>query len=394
MDAIEIAPDPPLPPCLVIPFDAECVLPRRCLPVAALLQYGFPNPFAVPYDGAGIPVWSDSLPHYIHATLLLSCPVPQRETVEWLLSDIRQRVPTPRSFSRAAVLPCKVLPNHLPIWVLSFWDRLSEAYDTCLSWRKSLNWVNTACARHPAGQRLIPELDSLFQRVRWHGYLTGKRRDRCVKDIFDFLSNNELDSGQVGDLLELIERRLADTSDSRYLIAPTELAMLILYSHESHAEDEYRKQPIQQSVEEELIQRHRSAVASVSWTSVGTRGHWVPYIVDPIASTIFYGDPLGRRIPADLRDALQWWICDLRRRMGEPTTSPIFEPILATSQEDSFSCGILSTNSLLHHLLPHGFPLVSKDAVSIKMYRIERTIEILELSAEPVCMSLNVVHAR
>ena len=98
------------------------------------------------YNGAGIPVWSDLPPHYIHATLLLSCPVPQRETMEWLLSDVRQCAPTPRSFSQAAVLPCKVLPNHLPIWVLSFWDRLSEAYDTCLSWRESLNWVNTACA--------------------------------------------------------------------------------------------------------------------------------------------------------------------------------------------------------------------------------------------------------
>ena len=183
-----------------------------------------------------------------------------------------------------------------------------------------------------------------------------------------------------------------DTPDSRYLIAPTELAVLILYSHESHAEDEYRKQSIQQSVEEELVQRHRSAVTSVSWTSVGTRGHWVPYIVDPVASTIFCGDPLGRSIPADLRDALQWWICDLWRRMGEPTTSPRFESILATSQEDGFSCGILSTNSLLHHLLPHGFPLVSKDAVSIGMYRIEHTIEILELSAEPVCMSLDIVY--
>lgn len=64
---------------------------------------------------------------------------------------------------------------------------------------------------------------------------------------------------------------------------------------------------------------------------------------------------------------------------------PCFKLISVTSQEDGFSCGILSTNSILHHLLPHEFPLVSGDALSIKTYRIECTVEILKLTVEPVC---------
>ena len=71
--------------------------------------------------------------------------------------------------------------------------------------------------------------------------------------------------------------------------------------------------------------------------------------------------------------------------MGEPPELPCLKPISVTGQEDSFLCGILSTNSLLHHLLPHKFPLISRDVTSIKMYRIERTIEILKLSMELVC---------
>ena len=71
--------------------------------------------------------------------------------------------------------------------------------------------------------------------------------------------------------------------------------------------------------------------------------------------------------------------------MGEPPELPRLKPISVTGQEDSFSCGILSINSLLHHLLPHKFPLISRDAASIKIYRIEHTIEILKLSIELVC---------
>ena len=384
MDGIEIAPDPPTPAYLTIPFDDKSFLPRKCLSVAKLLQYEFPNPFWTPHNGASIQIWSDSPPHDIQAALLLSCTVPQWETVRRLLLEVQQLTSTPQSFNRTAVSSCEVLPNYLPIWVLSFWDCLSEAYNTCQSWRRSLDWVNALCVQCPASQSLALELDSLFQRVCWYGYLNGKRRDRHVNDIFDLLSNNELDSGQIGDLLELIERKLADASDDRYLIAPTDLATLILYSHQDHKKCTYRKQPSQQLVEEELVQRHRSAVASIAWISVSNRGHWISYIVDPINSTIFHGDSLGLQIPPDLCNALRWWLSGLRERMGEPPNLPHLKPISVACQGDGFSCGILSTNSLLHHLLPYKFPLVSKDANSITTYRIEHTIEILKLSVEPV----------
>jgi hypothetical protein len=143
MDSIEVAPDPPPPAYLAIPFDAESVLPKRSLSVTELLQYDFPNLSQVPHEDAGIPVWSEAPPHDVTATLLLSCVVPRWETVKWLLLDVRRLASAPRSFSRASVLSSEVLPNHLPIWVLSFWDRLSEAYDACLSWRRSLGWVDT-----------------------------------------------------------------------------------------------------------------------------------------------------------------------------------------------------------------------------------------------------------
>ena len=304
------------------------------------------------------------------------------------MSEVRQLPSSPRSFNSTAVSSHNALPERLPIWVLSFWSRLSKAYHTCASWRSSLNWANALCAWQPANRQCVAELDSIIRQLPWHGYLTGKRRDRCVDDIFDLLSDGDLNSGQVNDLLEVLERRLAGTMDNRYLIAPTELSTLILCLYKNRMNSAYERRFTQQSAEEELTQRRRSAVASIAWIPVGGRGHWVSFIVDPIASTIFYANSLRQHIPSNLRDALQWWLCDLRRQMEEPETSPQFKQILVTPQYDGFSCGILSTNSLAHHFLPHTLPLVSSDAISVKRYRIECTLEILKLSIQPVCLFL------
>jgi len=231
------------------------------------------------------------------------------------------------------------LVKRLPIWVLSFWDRLSEAYDTCLSWRRCLDWVNALCTRRPANQRLASELYSLFQRVCWYGYLGGKRRDRHVNDIFDLLSNNELDSGQIGDLLELIEWRLEDASDSHYLIAPPDLSTLILYSHRDHTKHTYRKQPCQQLVEEELVQRRRFAVASIAWISVGGHGHWISYIADPITLTIF-GTILLAKTVGVLRNRSVEWLVNGYNAVNKPEVvkkvcTPSFHPQCTRTYESS-----------------------------------------------------------
>ena len=380
MHDVEITPDPPLPAYLCIPPDVESALPGRSFSAMQPLLYNFPTPFYTPHDSTGIPVWSDSPPHNVCAALLLSCVVPQRETVKWLLFNLRKLSSIPHSFKWMAVSSCQVLPDCLPIWVLTFWDRLSEVFDTCLSWRVCLDWAGASYKPHMANP-----LDSLIHQVCWHGYLKGNRRDRHVNNIFDLLSNNELNSGQINDLLELLERRLADAPDNQYLIAPSELSTLILYSHQNHTEHTHQKQYYQRSIEEGLVQRHGSAVASIAWISVGDRGHWISYIVNPITSTIFHGDSLGLQMPANLRKALQWWLHDLQKKMGELTTLPSFKPISITGQKDGFLCGILSTNSLSNHLLPLEFPLVSTNAVSIKKYRIKCTVELLKLSQEPVC---------
>jgi len=127
----------------------------------------------------------------------------------------------------------------------------------------------------------------------------------------------------------------------------------------------------------------KSSVASVAWISISGCGHWVSYVINPASSCITYGDSLGKPIPGTLLAALQWWLLDIRRKMNLTSIVPVpISPLPITPQDDGFSCGILATNSIGNHLLHDTFPLVRRDPVSIKTYRIERAIEILMLDAE------------
>ena len=200
------------------------------------------------------------------------------------------------------------------------------------------------------------------------------------------MSNNELNSGQINDLLELIENKLVASSDgtpSPHLIAPTELAILITSSYGNHEMTNYRKQLLQINIEDDLVSGRKLFVASVAWISLSGHGHWVAYVVNPTSSYIAYGDSLGRPITPTLLVALRWWLLVIRKRMNLSTNDAVaIRPLLVTPQDDSFSCGILLTNAIGHHLLHDAFPLVGRDPISIKTYHIERTIDILVLDAE------------
>ena len=111
MDCMEISPNSPPLAQLSIPFNIEPFLPERSLSVAELLWYRFPGPFRSPHNSDGIPVWSSLPPHDVHAGLLLSCMVPQWETMKQLLVELQKLSPSPQSFHRTTVLSCEVLLN-------------------------------------------------------------------------------------------------------------------------------------------------------------------------------------------------------------------------------------------------------------------------------------------
>ena len=379
---LEIFPDPHPDPRLSIPFNAARVLPDDNESVPDLLRHVLPSPLTTSYR-LSISPWSDSPPFNITLPVLATHLVPPKVAVDKLLSEVADLPLAVQSIHRAAILPGDTLPERLPIWILSFWQQVYKTRQLRHQWNTCRKWVTS---KPCAGVNLLDRLDQTLLNVRWQGYLNGLRRDRCVKDIFDLLSNLELNSGQINDLLELIENKLVASSDGiapPHLVAPTELALLLTSSYENRDIAGHRKRPLQISIEDDLIGGRKSSVASVAWISSFGCGHWVSYTVNPASLCIAYGDSLGKPIPEMLLAVLQWWLLDIREKMNLTTTGlVVVNPLPVTSQDDDFSCGILATNSIGHHLLYETLPLVGQDPISIKTYRTERTIEILMLDAE------------
>lgn len=380
---LEVHPDPPPDPRLVVPLDAVRVLPDDNESVPGLLRHNLPAPLMTLYRSTTSP-WSCSSPPSITPLILVTHLIPPKMTVDKLLSEVPGLPPSVQSIRCTAILPDGILPNHLPIWILSFWQQVYKARQWRHRWNNCQKWTTSKLPT--CGANLLNRLNQTLINVRWQGYLNGRRHDRCIEDVFAFLSNGELDSGQINDLLELIENESAknpDPATSAHVVAPTELALLLASTYENQNATGYQKRPLQVSIEDSLVSRQKSSVASVSWISLSGCGHWISYVVNPVSSSISYGDSLGKPIPGTLSATLQWWLLDIRKKMNLTFDGPVtIGPLAITPQDDSFSCGILATNSIGHHLLRDKFPLVGRDSASIKAYRVERTIEILMLDAE------------
>ena len=150
MDIIEVFLDPPLPAYLTIPVNAESFLPERCLSVTDLLQI---------HSGLLTATLASKFGQIYHQAvgvqpeLLLSCTVPRQEALKQLLENVCR---LSQSFNRAATSSSDVLPDRLLIWVLSFWDCLFDAYRTCLSWRRSLDWAKGLCTRDSPNFGIAP----------------------------------------------------------------------------------------------------------------------------------------------------------------------------------------------------------------------------------------------
>ena len=139
--------------------------------ISELLQRGFPNPFWAPHDGTGIRVRSDLPSHEIHAKL-------HSPSVEDCEATFTGSPTAPRSFNRLRSHQARHFPTICQFGCCtSGIPYLRRTTPVCRGGGRSLDWVNTLHARHPANQHLALELDSLFQRVRWYGCLAGKRRE-------------------------------------------------------------------------------------------------------------------------------------------------------------------------------------------------------------------------
>lgn len=79
--------------------------------------------------------------------------------------------------------------------------------------------------------------------------------------------------------------------------------------------------------------------------------HWTGVAIDSVNLWTYYGDSMQAPIPDDLK-AIEWW---LSNHFTLPFTWSSLE---ITEQHDSYSCGLLAANALMHHIDPAIHPFI------------------------------------
>jgi hypothetical protein len=101
------------------------------------------------------------------------------------------------------------------------------------------------------------------------------------------------------------------------------------------------------------------ARSSILPTDQSPGNHWVTIIMDIGITSILYGDSYKLQPQGELKDVLAWWLQHHRDKIFHWDLLP------CSSQTDCFSCPILSSNSMVHALLPMLFPLIQEDSGSM-----------------------------
>lgn len=161
------------------------------------------------------------------------------------------------------ISPDKALPKNLPIWILHFWRRIHETYQLRGRWKVCNDWV---ASRPHISTKLQDQFEKTIVNTCWQGSLNSRWCNWSTRDIFDLLSNNELNTGQVEDLLKLVERNLPSRSDGAAfpLIASMVLTQVLTFAHQERDNLTFQRTWIQAMVEDSLIEGRNSSVASVA----------------------------------------------------------------------------------------------------------------------------------
>ena len=132
-------------------------------------------------------------------------------------------------------------------------------------------------------------------------------------------------------------------------------------------------------VENEIISGNIESVGGV----LHLPNHWTSLVISFRPPRILYGDSLGSPMPSERVLPYKRWVSYMLSRVGTPMpVSDISVYPLATGvQTDSILCGLFALNSISHHYLPQGFPILQHGPLSLPQYRMELALELLQEGA-------------
>ncbi|KAG6370619.1 hypothetical protein JVT61DRAFT_11243 [Boletus reticuloceps] len=174
-----------------------------------------------------------------------------------------------------------------------------------------------------------------------------------VQELRQFASHDWLSGSNLNVMLNVMYEQIKVVNPAvelEYKIQSTYFYVLLRAARKSHLQghEYYSGASSLQSVGTLLAnQPHK-----ICFLSHIQGNHWTGIAIDAVQLHISYGNSMQQAVPDDLKDAIKWWLALY-------FTSPFtWEPLAITAQIDSYSCGLLAANSLMHYINPNIHPLL------------------------------------
>lgn len=315
------------------------LLPNERLSIARFFDYPLPVITATVSDCSLKDFFDTAAPfEHINLSQLVKQPLPSPHTVKKLVEDLPNQV---LSGKQSITCPDDGIfgLKRLPFWVLGYWVKVIEHRKILSEWLIAENWVRNLLSRskNDEDRDIIREVLKMFTLLPWSGKLRGVDWTMSIQDLSTFLGTKWLSTNHMDLLLHATKRRLSRKYDVLQQYQLQELAFInkLISAHRTDG-----KIP-------NHMHRIAAEIASGQCRGVGgfanvNGNHWISWAVSN-DWILYYGDGnIHSEVDKTVEAVLRWWLQPYSHQEIKLQKMDI------SSQQDSYSCGILSDNSLEH----------------------------------------------
>lgn len=339
---------------IAIPQHFRAQIPRYDTPITTFLQFSLPSRAVNLIHPGQIGVFSPLLPDAKGFNPTSMC-IPQ--TAAQLQAGLLSAW---KSGNRSILFSIKGVSRQLPLWMSVFWTAMDHALTAQICWRKAYEWYKREILQHPIPpgfSHLPAALDLFFMTVGWNSTINGPESNLQALNLADLFSVKWLGTDTMDHIIQLIRSWatlypseptiFADTFDFQHPFDPE-------WSNSISWEAFDTDTPGQLGHVRNIAGKIRSgAICSVVFPLHDARfNHYVAAKLSGLTGQLFIGDSLG----GDASDAVDARIIDgLQRfcsKLGHDQPLRVAK-LSCPLQDDCFSCGVVTCNSIERQLFPH-----------------------------------------
>lgn len=275
-----------------------------------------------------------------------------------------------------------------PLWVVTYWTLIQSVKQEYWAWKDGVTWVRDRLSSvrmedvEYVNLRTTAErtLNSLGK-VAWSGNTAGFGLQRTsIASLSTFLSSRWLTSIHLSIQAKLIQLKLDERDGlSRAAVEGTEVSTCIRRAYEARKKESYTSLYHSSSkfpAKRMGLRLEQGEIDELGCAVFVKDSHWIAAVINFPRRTISFGDSLGQLIPQDVVAAFHWWT-QQHSTLSSPFTVTTLK---CTDQRDTFSCGLLTANTLSHYFLDT--PLLSPRLLTFG--RMEALVNIFDWHIDSV----------